>query len=143
MQNHYLCTHKRSDARVAEEARLESVYTPKAYPEFESRSLRKIKRWHSSNIEGGRRFFVVTYIRHWNMAVSNRIKRNIHFGLTILGCVILVVRILDPIIERGSIDGNGWFEIFGACVITYLAYDNFKIYRKRVRNGIMFGDGKP
>ena len=30
-----------SDARVAEEARLESVYTPKAYPEFESRSLRK------------------------------------------------------------------------------------------------------
>ena len=30
-----------SDARVAEEARLESVYTPKAYREFESRSLRK------------------------------------------------------------------------------------------------------
>ena len=30
----------RSDARVAEEARLESVYTPKAYREFESRSLR-------------------------------------------------------------------------------------------------------
>ncbi len=26
---------------MAEEARLESVYTPKAYPEFESRSLRK------------------------------------------------------------------------------------------------------
>ena len=34
----------RSDARVAEEARLESVYTPKAYPEFESRSLRKKTR---------------------------------------------------------------------------------------------------
>ena len=32
--------NQRSDARVAEEARLESVYTPKAYPEFESRSLR-------------------------------------------------------------------------------------------------------
>ena len=31
---------QRSDARVAEEARLESVYTPKAYREFESRSLR-------------------------------------------------------------------------------------------------------
>ena len=30
-----------SDARVAEEARLESVYTSKAYREFESRSLRK------------------------------------------------------------------------------------------------------
>ena len=30
----------RSDARVAEEARLESVYTPKAYRGFESPSLR-------------------------------------------------------------------------------------------------------
>ena len=28
------------DARVVEEARLESVYTPKAYRGFESRSLR-------------------------------------------------------------------------------------------------------
>ena len=33
--------NNRSDARVAEEARLESVYTSKAYREFESRSLRK------------------------------------------------------------------------------------------------------
>jgi hypothetical protein len=43
----YLCTRKsqitciRSGARVAEEARLESVYTPKAYRGFESPSLRK------------------------------------------------------------------------------------------------------
>ena len=32
---------RRRDARVAEEARLESVYTSKAYPGFESPSLRK------------------------------------------------------------------------------------------------------
>ena len=32
--------HPRRDARVAEEARLESVYTPKGYPGFESPSLR-------------------------------------------------------------------------------------------------------
>ena len=40
---YYLCPafDEWSDARVAEEARLESVYTSKAYPEFESRSLRK------------------------------------------------------------------------------------------------------
>ncbi len=37
---HNFAPTKRSGARVAEEARLESVYTPKAYPEFESRSLR-------------------------------------------------------------------------------------------------------
>ena len=42
----YFCTRKRApvlrrrDARVAEEARLESVYTPKAYRGFESPSLR-------------------------------------------------------------------------------------------------------
>ena len=33
---------ERRDARVVEEARLESVYTPKGYHEFESRSLRII-----------------------------------------------------------------------------------------------------
>ena len=33
----------RRGARVVEEARLESVYTPKAYHGFESRSLRKEK----------------------------------------------------------------------------------------------------
>ena len=32
---------RRRDARVVEEARLESVYTPKAYRGFESRSLRR------------------------------------------------------------------------------------------------------
>ena len=43
---YYLCPafDEWSDARVAEEARLESVYTSKAYPEFESRSLRKKSR---------------------------------------------------------------------------------------------------
>ena len=41
-KNYYFCTRKkRSDARVAEEARLESVCAPKAYRGFESRLLRK------------------------------------------------------------------------------------------------------
>ena len=43
-----------SDARVAEEARLESVYTPKAYPEFESRSLRINKQTVRQVYEIGR-----------------------------------------------------------------------------------------
>ena len=37
----YLCSPVWKDARVAEEARLESVCTPKGYREFESRSFRK------------------------------------------------------------------------------------------------------
>ena len=39
-----LCRPKRRDARVVEEARLESVYTPKGYPGFESPSLRKSRK---------------------------------------------------------------------------------------------------
>ena len=39
----------RRDARVVEEARLESVYTPKAYRGFESPSLRK--EGHKHKIE--------------------------------------------------------------------------------------------
>ena len=34
----------RRDARVVEEARLESVYTPKGYPGFESPSLRETNK---------------------------------------------------------------------------------------------------
>ena len=40
---------KRRGARVVEEARLESVYTPKAYHGFESRSLRNIREKQLTN----------------------------------------------------------------------------------------------
>ncbi len=40
--------HTRSDARVVEEARLESVYTSKAYRGFESPSLRKLRDYPNS-----------------------------------------------------------------------------------------------
>lgn len=72
------------------------------------------------------------------MAVSNRIKRNISFALTIVGCSIILARIIDPIMNQ-SITGRDWFEIFGAIVITWCAFDNFNIYRKRAKDGIMFG----
>ena len=47
---------KRRDARVVEEARLESVYTSKAYHGFESRSLRTASLSFSS--QGAQTFFV-------------------------------------------------------------------------------------
>ncbi len=37
------------DARVVEEARLESVYTSKGYPGFESPSLRRMKEGNKNN----------------------------------------------------------------------------------------------
>ena len=72
------------------------------------------------------------------MAVSNRIKRNISFALTIVGCFIILARIIETIMNQ-TITGWIWFEIFGALVITYCAFDNFNIYRIRVKDGIMFG----
>ena len=47
--SNFALANPRSDARVAEEARLESVYTPKGYPEFESRSLRKKRAENQQN----------------------------------------------------------------------------------------------
>ena len=44
-----LCRPKRRDARVVEEARLESVYTSKGYPGFESPSLRRMKEGNKNN----------------------------------------------------------------------------------------------
>ena len=48
--SNFALANPRSDARVAEEARLESVYTPKGYPEFESRSLRKKRAENQQNM---------------------------------------------------------------------------------------------
>lgn len=72
------------------------------------------------------------------MAVSNRIKRNISLALTIMGCGIIIARLIDPVMSR-SITGKNLFEIFGATVITYCAFINFRNYRKRVKEGLMFG----
>lgn len=73
------------------------------------------------------------------MAVSNRIKRNISFALTIVGCLIIIARIIDPIMNH-AITGKDWLKILGAIAITYCAYDNFKIYHKRVKDGIISRD---
>lgn len=72
------------------------------------------------------------------MAISNRVKRNISFCLTLLGCVIVLARVIGPVMA-GCIDVRGWFDIFGACVITYLAFDNFRIYSRRVKKNIRSG----
>lgn len=72
------------------------------------------------------------------MAISNSVKRNISFSLFLIGCFIITYRIIDPILCH-NIDGKGWFDIFGACVATFIAYDNFSLYRKRVKKGIRFG----
>ena len=56
---------------MAEEARLESVYTPKGYPEFESRSLRKIDTMKINELRSN---FLVSFLVYRPM---NSLKKSL------------------------------------------------------------------
>ncbi len=71
------------------------------------------------------------------MRVSNRVKRNISATLCVVGVICIVGRIWEVVMEPKS--GMGWFELGGMILLTYLCFDNFLIYRRRVKNGIKFG----
>ena len=61
---------------MAEEARLESVCAPKAYREFESRSLRKVTRYKSA------RFKRVTFV----LSLDKQLKKSPTMPKVLLLC---------------------------------------------------------
>ena len=69
--------------------------------------------------------------------VSNQVKRNISATLLVIGIICIIARIWGLLIEPKS--GMAWFELAGIILITYLCFDNFMIYRRRIKNGIKFG----
>lgn len=71
------------------------------------------------------------------MQISNLVKRNISFTLSIIGLVCIIARIWGVVLTPSS--GQAWFELFGIIVITYLCFDNYLTYRQRVQKGIKFG----
>ena len=71
------------------------------------------------------------------MQVSNRVKRNISFTLLVVGLLCVAARIWDVAIATSS--GRAWFNLFSIVVLTYICFDNFLIYRRRVKKGIKFG----
>ena len=71
------------------------------------------------------------------MQISNRVKRNISLSLTILGIIIIISRIWDVVITPSS--GRAWFDLFSIVILTYICFDNFTIYQRRVKKGIKFG----
>ncbi len=70
--------------------------------------------------------------------VSNRVKRNISGSLCILGLMIMGVRAFDVVAEPSSL--KAWFEFISIDILTFICYDNFSIYRRRVKRGIMYGN---
>ena len=71
------------------------------------------------------------------MQISNRVKRNIFLTLLIVGLASIAGRVWDVVMAPSS--GRAWFDLAGIVVITYLCFDNYKTYRRRVRQGIKFG----
>ena len=68
------------------------------------------------------------------MQISNRVKRNISLTLSIVGLVGIASRILDVTLAPSS--GRAWFDLFSIIVLTYLCFDNYLIYRRRVKKDI-------
>lgn len=84
-----------------------------------------------------RKFVIFAEILDTLMMVSNRVKRNISGTLLIVGILCIIARIWDVAVSPKS--GQAWFDLFGIIVLTYLCFDNFCIYRRRVKKGIKFG----
>ena len=75
--------------------------------------------------------------KNCEMKVSNRVKRNLSFALTVIGCMCIAGRAWDVAMEPSS--KMAWFNLVGIIIITGACVDNFLIYRRRIKRGILFG----
>ncbi len=66
------------------------------------------------------------------MFIRTRAKRNISFVLTIGGIMCIVARALD--VAQNPSSGKAWFELCSIILLTYLCFDNFKIYSRSLKN---------
>lgn len=72
------------------------------------------------------------------MKISNRVKRNIALTLFVVGLFCMGARSVNVIQNYTSF--MAWFELVGITFLTWcICFDNFLIYRKRVKKGILFG----
>lgn len=71
------------------------------------------------------------------MKVSNRVKRNISLTLVFVGLLCTAARAQGVVADPSSV--KAWFKLIGIVVLTELCYENYRIYRRRVRRGILFG----
>ena len=69
--------------------------------------------------------------------VSNRVKPNIFGTLLVVGILCVIARGWNLAMNPTS--GYSWFETGGMALLTYLCFDNFCIYYRRVKKGIKFG----
>ena len=71
------------------------------------------------------------------MRISNRVKSNVSLALMVVGCMCIAARAWDVAMEPSS--KMAWFNLVGIVIITGACVDNFLIYRRRIKRGILFG----
>lgn len=71
------------------------------------------------------------------MRISNRVKRNISLTLVIVGVSCIIGSICKVVMAPSS--GSAWFDLSGMLLLTYLSFDNYLEWNRRVKKGILFG----
>ena len=75
------------------------------------------------------------------MRVSNRVKQNISGTQFVLGLCLSGVRSSNVVADPSS--AKAWVEFIGITISTWVCFDSYSIYRKRVNRGIKFGNRNP
>ena len=66
--------------------------------------------------------------------VSNRVKRNISGTLFVVGILCVIAR--GWYLAMNPTSRYAWFETGGMALLTYLCFDNFRTYYRRVKKDI-------
>lgn len=66
--------------------------------------------------------------------VSNRVKCNISGTLFFVAILCVIAR--GWYLAMNPTSGHVWFETAAIALLSYLSFDNFLIYYRRVKNGI-------
>ncbi len=74
------------------------------------------------------------------MKVSNTVKRNLYATLFAVGVCCTIGRAWEAAISPESV--KVWLKLIGTIAITFLCFDDFRIYQRRLKSGILFGNQK-
>ena len=74
------------------------------------------------------------------MRISNRVKRNISLTLAIIAVLCISSYLIEMVMEKQYKSSHIWFKLFAMSVYSFCSFDNFIIYQRRLKRGILFGN---
>lgn len=86
--------------------------------------------------------FLCNFASNKNGMVSKKVKRNISATLACVGVLCILARAWYVIMEPESC--RRWLELCGMLLLTYLCFDNYRIYRRQADepDKIVISDGE-